>query len=197
MAESWQPAEKPQALPLNEAHVWRLALDQPEAAWQRLERVLTPDEVVRADRFYFARDRRRFVVSRAVVRLLLGQYLDLPSGTIEFYTGPYGKPYTSPQLEATPFQFNVSHSGEMALFGFVRQRQLGIDIEFRKTLPEIREIAVNFFSPHEVATLMGLPSPLQPLGFFNCWSRKEAYIKAIGKGFVPATGFIRRDAAAR
>lgn len=182
MAESWQPAREPQALPLNEVHVWRLALDQPEAIWQRLERVLTPDEVARADRFYFARDRRRFVVSRAAVRLLLAHYLALPSGAIEFYTGPYGKPYTSPKLEATPLQFNVSHSEEMALLGFVRQRQLGIDIEFRKPLAEIGEIAVNFFSPHEVATLLGLPAPLQPLGFFNCWSRKEAYIKAIGKG---------------
>ena len=182
MADLWRPATQPPPLSQDEVHVWRLALDQPAPSQQRLEQFLSPAEVRRADRFHLAHDRRRFVVSHGALRWLLGRYLEQAPASIQFYHGPHGKPYCAAALDAAPLQFNLAHSGAIALFGFTRHRLLGIDIELRQPLADLRAIATQFFSPAEARALLALPAPLQLIGFYNCWSRKEAYIKAIGKG---------------
>lgn len=177
-----QVLDRPPTLAANTLHIWRIDVDPPAEQLEAWEALVTADEMARADRFYFCRDRHRFLTCRSSLRHLLGHYLAVPPQAVRFYAGPYGKPYCAPNLEDAPLQFNVSHSSQLALIAVTAGRQLGIDIEFRKSLPEFAEIATSFFSPAEVSTLLALPAPLQPAGFFNCWSRKEAYIKATGKG---------------
>nr|ASV46661.1 hypothetical protein [uncultured bacterium] len=79
-------------------------------------------------------------------------------------------------------RFNVSHSGEMALYAFARGRELGVDVEEVRRMEDGLHIAERFFSQAEVAVFRSLPEEIRDDAFFNCWTRKEAYIKAVGEG---------------
>jgi 4'-phosphopantetheinyl transferase len=161
-------------------HVWRAALDMGAAQRERLEQTLSADERERAGRFYFQKDRDQFIVARGVLRTLLGRYLGLPPVQLRFSYSSYGKPSLAPELQG--LSFNLSHSHGLALAAVTCDRELGVDVEYIR--PEVVEepIAERFFSTPEVAALRALPAALQPEGFFNCWTRKEAYIKARGEG---------------
>lgn len=169
------------ACPTNEVHVWRASLvSRPDRhlLWQ----VLSEEERSRAGRFVFDRDREHFVVARGLLRRLLGRYLDRDPASIEFRYSAFGKPELSGALAAEGFRFNLSHSGGLALYALAREREIGVDIEqFRDNLDEM-EIAERFFSRAEVAALRALPPSAENKGFFTCWTRKEAYIKAKGEG---------------
>ncbi len=165
-----------------EVHVWLAELEQPARTVEQLAGVLSDDELARARRFYFERDRRRFMVARGVLRKILGWYLALPPARLEFTYGPRGKPFLLAAGDGQRLRFNVSHSQELALFAVTRDRELGVDIEFMRPLDDADAIARHFFSAHEQATLLSLPASLKHQGFYNCWTRKEAYIKATGEG---------------
>jgi 4'-phosphopantetheinyl transferase len=150
----------------------------------RFFRTLSPDEVERAERFRFERHRRRFVVGRGVLRALLGRYLGVEPARISFGYGARGKPHLSGALSGTGVRFNLAHSHEMALYVVTRGRDVGIDLEHVRPMPDAEDIGARFFSPHEHEILCALP-PGQRLGaFFDCWTRKEAYIKATGDGLA-------------
>ncbi len=165
-----------------QVHVWRASLDLPASRVQSLQHTLTPDEQNRAARFHFERDRRHFVVARGVLRAILGRYLGVQPHQLRFCYSTYGKP----ALVAAPGQdtlsFNLSHSGGLALCAITRGRQVGIDLERIRTDVEHEHIAERFFSSQENAALRALPPALRAEAFFNCWTRKEAYIKASGEG---------------
>jgi 4'-phosphopantetheinyl transferase len=169
-----------------EVHVWRVPLERTALELRQLRGTLSTDETVRADRFYFQRDRDAFVAARGTLRQLLGRYLGRSPGDVAFDYGPYGKPNLIHDSSAAPIpipiQFNVSHSHGLALMAFSLQRRLGVDVESIR--PEIAsdEIAARYFSPREVAELRSLPPAMRSEGFFLCWTRKEAYVKAIGDG---------------
>jgi len=164
----------------NEVHVWRVPLDESRAAL--LRPLLAPDECARADRFHFSRDRHRFIVARGSLRIILGGYLKQEPAQLSFSYSQYGKPALADETDGSRLSFNLSHANELALIAVTQGRGLGVDIEFIRPEFASEEIAERFFSDHEVAALRALPEKAQSEAFFNCWTRKEAYIKAIGEG---------------
>jgi len=163
-------------------HVWRASLAQPADLQETLLGTLNEDERARADRFRFDQHRRRFVLARGFLRALLGRYLDIAPEEVRFAYGPYGKPSLAEDHGATRLCFNASHSHELAVYAFVEEREIGVDIEYVSADLAGEDIAKHFFSEYEVQTLLALPESEQAAAFFRCWTRKEAYIKAIGNG---------------
>jgi 4'-phosphopantetheinyl transferase len=167
------------ALEETEVHLWQAALDGRPA--DIFESFLSPDELARANRFHFIKDRNHFVVARGLLRNLLAAYLGVNSGTLRFAYGAQGKPFLLLDSQAQ-VNFNVSHSHGRAAFAFSRGRELGIDIEYIKDDFDDELVAGRFFSRAEVLALRTVPRDLRKRAFFNCWTRKEAYIKARGEG---------------
>jgi 4'-phosphopantetheinyl transferase len=174
----------PDGLPLSrdEVHVWRASLDQPASVVERLRNTLDGAERARAARFHFEKDRVRFVVARGALRAILGRYLRVLPARLQFQYSPYGKPSLGAEFAGSGLDFNVSHSHSLALFAFARGRALGVDVERLRAGAADQQIAERFFSEYEVSALCGLPAARQPRAFFDCWTRKEAYIKATGEG---------------
>ncbi|HEV2150490.1 MAG TPA: 4'-phosphopantetheinyl transferase superfamily protein [Longimicrobiaceae bacterium] len=165
-----------------EVHVWSAPLDPPGEAVRRYGALLAPDERARAGRFHFERDRRRFTVARGVLRSMLGRYLGLDPRRVEFRYESHGKPALAGEPAAGGLRFNVSHSGEMALYAVAAGRELGVDVEEVRPMEDGLQIAERFFSAAEVAAFRALPAEIRDDAFFNCWTRKEAFIKAVGEG---------------
>ena len=164
----------------DEVHVWRVALDQPGTSLDRLRRVLSVDEMERAQGFHFDKDRHAFIVARGALRTILGRYLDMAAGDVRFCYNPYGKPALARELGA--IRFNLSHSGNLALCAVARDRDVGIDVERIRRVPKFEQIASRYFSARERSELGTLPADQKLHAFFSCWTRKEAYIKARGQG---------------
>ena len=189
-ANVWVPSAATGAIGPGEVDVWRVGLVQPERVIQSYREFLDANEVERADRFYFTRDRHRFTVARGVLRRLLGTYLHLDPREISFVYGPQGKPSLAAPQSSSGLRFNLSHSGEVALVAISRHLELGVDVEQIRADFASGEIATRFFSPEECAKLETLPAHESVDAFFNCWTRKEAYIKARGEGlFIPLDSF--------
>jgi 4'-phosphopantetheinyl transferase len=152
----------------------------------QISQSLMEDERIRAERFYFQRDRKRFMVCRGVLRMILGRYLHIEPNRVHFSYGPYGKPYLEETLGDSTLRFNLARSHELALYAFTRSREIGVDVEYLRTMPDAGQIADRFFSPRENAILQALPASQRQQAFFNCWTRKEAYLKALGVGLSQA-----------
>jgi 4'-phosphopantetheinyl transferase len=161
--------------------VWSACLDQPPSVRQQLGRILSAREKGRAERFCFERDRDRFVVSRGLLRTILGCYLGIEPGRLDFCF-PAEKPALCEWCGGTEIQFNLSHSAGVGLFAFARYLQVGIDIEYIREIPEMEDIVQRFFSEREKAAFGSLPGLWKKEAFFNGWTRKEAFVKAIGGG---------------
>jgi len=176
----WQLPTAELWLPRDEVHVWRVSLDQPQRLAE-LEALLAPDERQRAARLRFKEDRDHFVIARGSLRRLLGKYLNLNPADLDFSYSAYGKPLLDISLSGD-LRFNLSHSHGLALLAFARGRDLGIDVEFVRRDVDAEQIAEHFFSPAEAACLRALPADKKVEAFFNCWTRKEAFVKARGEG---------------
>jgi 4'-phosphopantetheinyl transferase len=161
-----------------EVEIQYLALDVEAPRVEGLAAVLSSEELDRAARFRFERDRNRFIVCRGYLRELLAVKLDVEAASVQFVYGFFGKP----MLADSDVQFNVSHSHGMAMIAVTRGREVGCDIERIDSSFAEEQIPERFFSPYEVATLRALPDAEQCDAFFRCWTRKEAYIKACGMG---------------
>lgn len=166
----------------DEVHVWRAGLLRTDADVEQLRATLTRDEVERAESFYFEKDRRHCVVARGLLRCLLGRYLDSEPHSLRFRYGSYGKPELTEEFSGGRLRFNVSHSHELVIYAVSYERDVGVDIEHMRQDIECMEVAQRFFSPREIAALGDLPSCERKAAFFNCWTRKEAFIKAHGAG---------------
>jgi 4'-phosphopantetheinyl transferase len=180
--EAWGAPPRLLRLADDVVHVWAAPLDPPADAVRRHAALLAPDESARAERFRFERDRRRFTVARGVLRTLLGRYLGTDPRVVAFRYETHGKPVLDGEPAAHGIRFNVSHSGEMALYALARGREVGVDVEEVRRMEDGLGIAERFFSPAEVAAFRSLPAEIRDDAFFNCWTRKEAYIKAVGEG---------------
>lgn len=143
------------------------------------ERFLVTSEIYRAQQFSFSHLRESFIIARGALRFLLGRYLNLHPNSIQFVYGSKGKPYLD---SLAPLHFNMTHSGDLAAVAITSHRQIGIDLEKINPLPELQQIASHFFCPEETAEIMSLPQSERERAFFCCWTRKEAYIKALGEG---------------
>jgi 4'-phosphopantetheinyl transferase len=179
----WQPAAQPPPLTSQEVHVWRIGLELDDASLARLRQTLAEEERRRAERFHFEKDRRHFIAGRGAMRILLAGYLTSRPEEVRFAYSNYGKPRLVDAINDSDLRFNLTHSHGLALLAVTRGRDVGIDVErLRDMENDGQGLAERFFSPHESAVLRSLPSHLRREAFFHCWTRKEAYIKADGKG---------------
>ena len=178
----WSHPPSSLSLSSGEVHVWRHRLEQPPDFQENYLRTLAEDERTRASRFHFDKHRRHFVAARGFLRVLLARYLGTTPEEVRFAYGQYGKPVLTAEYRASSLRFNASHSGEWAVYAFVQDHEVGIDVEHIKEDFETEGIAERFFSALEVEKLNALAEEEKPAAFFRCWTRKEAYIKAIGSG---------------
>jgi 4'-phosphopantetheinyl transferase len=179
----WQQAAHPPPLTTDDVHVWRIALEVGDPLLSRLRDILSDDEQRRADRFYFEKDRRHFTAARGALRILLAGYLSGRPEVVRFAYNNYGKPRLAETDNQSDLRFNLTHSHGLALLAVTRGREIGVDVERVRDIERDGEaLAERFFSPRETAVLHSLPPQLRREAFFHCWTRKEAYIKAQGKG---------------
>ena len=176
---NWIEAPESPSLDAGQVHVWRICLDQGDELLHRFRRTLEPHEVERAGRFRFERLQRHFVASRGFLRYVLARYLSVKPDELRFSFNDYGKPSLAGEES---LRFNLSHSHEVALLAVTRDAAVGVDVEHIRADFASEEIAKRFFSRLEVETFNALPVDERVAAFFRCWARKEAYIKAIGKG---------------
>ncbi|MFY9792887.1 MAG: 4'-phosphopantetheinyl transferase superfamily protein [Candidatus Sulfotelmatobacter sp.] len=174
----------------DEVQLWRVDLEairSHESDWQD---VLSPDERSRAARFHFTADRQRFVASRAWLRTILAALLVTEPSELNFSYSTNQKPSLGVAHADSGITFNVSHSGGIALYAFARRRDIGVDVEQIRRDFDVESIAHRFFSASEQKQLSALPESEKVEAFFRCWTRKEAYIKAIGEGLsLPLSQF--------
>lgn len=189
IAQAWACPPDELRMGDGEIHVWRVALDWHPAGVESIRRILAEDEKDRAERFFFSRDRDRFIVGRAVLRMILGRYLQAEPERLNFWYNSYGKP----ALRWTPgrkrLSFSVSHSGELAVYavGLCGGRCLGVDIERIRQDLSWGRVAEECLSSSENALLRSLPGDLARKAFFQLWTRKEAHLKAKGCGLYALT----------
>jgi phosphopantethiene--protein transferase domain len=180
MAQSsiWSSPPESLSLQTGEVHVWRIDLQQPGSLLEKFRSTLEADELQRASRFHFEKHRSGFVVARGFLRDVLSRYLETRPEALKFSYGDYGKPALAGRLH-----FNLSHSHEVALLAITEDRQVGVDVEHIRADFATEDIARRFFSRSEVESFNRLPTEEQVAAFFKCWTRKEAFIKATGRGF--------------
>lgn len=157
--------------------VWRVGLEQAPETIEILKTLLADDELAKAARYHFPTHRRRSTVRRAALRTILAGYLDAGAAELRFVYGRQGKPALAETTAAV--HFNVSHSGELALIA-VSQQPLGVDLEQWRAVADADLVARRFFTPQEVAAQRAAPDGNQL--FLRHWTRKEAVIKAVGRG---------------
>ncbi|WP_341731080.1 4'-phosphopantetheinyl transferase superfamily protein [Microcoleus sp. EPA2] len=177
----WESAAADLTISSTDIHIWRVNLDRPPSPIQNLAQTLCDSELQRAERFRFDRDKNHFIVGRGALRAILSRYLKVDPNLVEFSYGPCGKPEIAANLDST-LSFNLSHSQGLALYALTRSRQIGVDIEKIRPVPQMESIAERFFSPQENTAFKTVSAEEKLAAFFNCWTRKEAYIKAIGDG---------------
>ena len=185
----------------DEVHVWRADLNLSASRIEQLAQILSPDEQQRAQRFYFERDRKRFIAGRGILRTILSRYLDLDPSQLQFSYSSRGKPALANTDNEGTLCFNLSHSNELALYAVRRVSvneagkgstqaslqescNLGIDLEHLRPMPDAEQLAKRFFSPREYAVISSLPPEQKQEAFFKGWTCKEAYLKAIGYGLA-------------
>lgn len=179
---AWTIPPEQLSLTSDEAHIWRAHLREAEARVPVFLKIIAPDERSRAEKFHFQKDRERFIIARGILREIIGRYLQQPPARLRFDYSEYGKPALAGSEDAESFRFNISHSHELALYAFTRDREIGLDVERIDEDVACEQIAERFFSEREVLMLRALPVYQRREAFFNCWTRKEAYIKARGEG---------------
>lgn len=183
------PAPK-DALPGGEVHVWIANVNVPAPLAARLEDTLSHDERSQAGRFVFEHHRRRYSAAHGILRDILARYVAKEPREIVFSLNAFGKPFLPEGDENRRLFFNMSHAGDLVVVALARDRLIGVDVEFIRPVPEIDAIAEYNFAPQERALIVNSSaSDREPL-FFTCWTRKEAYIKAVGKGLsLPLDSF--------
>jgi 4'-phosphopantetheinyl transferase len=188
--ERWPMPPARLSLDRRDVHVWRCSLDLPNRRRDALAAVLSPDELTRAARPYSERGRHHAIVARGFLRMVLARYSDVAADKLSLVYGDHGKPALAEGARYGDLRFNLSHSGDITILAVTRGRDVGVDVERLRPIPEYARIAARFFSPRENADLLSRWADDPVRGFFTCWTRKEAYIKATGDGLSqPLDGF--------
>jgi 4'-phosphopantetheinyl transferase len=170
-------------LAADEIHLWLADLDQPPQPLAALAATLAADERERAARFRFPEHRAGFIAGRGLLRALLGRYLDQPAAALRFEQRAQGKPMLAGVDAAPDLRFNLSHSGERALYAIAR-REVGVDLECLNRVVNDASVAERVCTPREWAAFQALPAERFREAFFSCWTRKEAIAKALGGGLA-------------
>ncbi len=179
----WKVPPPKLTLTKRDVHLWRVSLGQSESILRQLQMLLAADERARADRFHFELDRHRFIVGRGALRTILSGYLGIAPHQVRIRSTPHGKPMLATFPDRDDLQFNLSHSRELAVCAIARH-QIGVDLEYVRPVPDAEEIAERYFSERENAVFRALSAAEKREAFFNCWTRKEAFIKALGDGLT-------------
>jgi 4'-phosphopantetheinyl transferase len=157
----------------------------------RYRQLLSPDELEQQQRFRQPEDRHRYLLTRALLRTALSGYSSVPAAEWSFARDTFGRPHiTNQHPDAAQISFNISHTREVILLGITQRVALGVDIEHLQERADGLQLAERYFSVHEAASVRALPESLQQGRFFEYWTLKEAYIKALGRGLsIPLSRF--------
>jgi 4'-phosphopantetheinyl transferase len=169
-------------------HVWSIWLNAPASVNREYRNLLSQIEKERADRFVFEHLTRSHELSHGALRLLLAHILNCRAQEVEFIYGPRGKPFLQGDSR---IKFNMAHSGNLALYAVTFDVEIGVDVEEMREVPDMDQIAARYFCDAEAEELraLGAGGPAMQ-AFFRCWTRKEAYIKAMGDGlYIPLDQF--------
>jgi 4'-phosphopantetheinyl transferase len=180
----WILAPADLTLPDAEVHIWRTRLDSPTTNLSALMQILSPDERQRAERLLRLHDRVYFVAGRGVLREILARYLRVKPAHLRFEYGALGKPHLAPEWEAAGLCFNLSHAGGLALYAVTRRREVGVDVERVRDDICVRAVIAGFCAPQEETVIQSLPAEMRRASLFACWSRREAFLKALGCGLT-------------
>ena len=179
---TWLSNAQPNHLGEDEVHLWVVTLAVIPEKSSYFQSILSLNEQERAGRFQKIRDAQRYVAARGSLRSLLGGYLAIEPGRLQFVCDAFGKPRLAGELRATSLSFSVSHCDDLALFGFVRGHKIGVDLERIRTEIEVEDLAKRYFSPNEFQRLCSLSADQRREAFYCGWTRKEAYLKGRGEG---------------
>ncbi len=187
----WPPGRPTMALEADCVHVWRAVLPAHQQRLPEFHATLDAEERDRAARFVFERDRQRYIISHGILRDILARYSGGAAQALRFAKNSYGKPQLLSAPGAAELQFNLSHSRELALYAVGLKHAVGVDVEEIRAEFAGLELARHTFAAAEIAALTAVPASQQTQAFFNCWTRKEAYIKAVGQGLgIDLTSFV-------
>jgi 4'-phosphopantetheinyl transferase len=164
-----------------EVHLWQTRVDSESLQESDFLGALSRDEQTRANRFRFPKDRDQYIVGRSMTRAVLGCYIGCNPHEIRFCYSSYGKPGLPADFQ-TDLHFNLSHSEQLVLLAITYGSEIGVDVEFMRSNVVNGALAEKVFSAQEIATFHVLPLELKHRAFFNGWTRKEAFIKAMGEG---------------
>jgi len=186
----WIPTKVSPPLGAGELHLWRICLSNLVPKSRELRALLSEEEKSRGDRYIRSADGAKFVSGRAALRLILAGYLGEKANQVVIKTGEFGKPYVPKPMNNKDLRFNLSHSGEFCLVALSYGKEMGVDVEKIRDEVAVEDLAARYFAPEEIAELQALPNALRRLGFFLCWTRKEAYVKAKAAGLqIPLDQF--------
>jgi len=178
----WSVAPAKFTLAAGQVHVWLVRADDAALCMACCENLISTVERDRAARFKFEKDRRLYTAAHAALRSILAGYLNVAPGDLEFEIGQRGKPRLAPTFSIDSLEFNLSHSSEVALIAVTREREIGVDVEHVKKEFAFAEVAERYFTAREVSAIRALPQDLQRRAFYQCWTSKEAFLKAKGVG---------------
>jgi len=178
----------------DDVHLWVAALRQSESTSRNWSAALSAAERDRAARFRRAEDRWHYMAAHAILRFLLAGYTGVSPEQLLFDQEAFGKPYLRSETQHGGVTFNLSHSGDMALFGIARGRRIGVDIERIRPEVAFHEIAAYAFSPKEISGLRTVPPERRREAFFVLWTRREARLKATGQGLAGPPASVAGEA---
>jgi 4'-phosphopantetheinyl transferase len=166
--------------------IWMVPLALPDEAEKRLYELLNTEERLRSRKFHFAQDQRRYTISRGALRCLLARYLDNLPGDIVFGYGEFGKPFLVSPPEGRDLSFNLSHCIDMSVIAVAPSRNLGVDVEKVRTIPELEQIAKTHFTSDECSFMESATGAERVQSFLRIWTRREATAKAFGQNLSEA-----------
>jgi 4'-phosphopantetheinyl transferase len=182
VSDAWSPGPADPRLGAGDVHVWRASLAATRDELARLHALLSDEERVRAARFRFDVHRDRFVAGRGTQRLLLARYLGADPAALRYRHAAHGKPALDGPEAESGLRFNVSNSDDGLLVALTRGREIGVDLEPVHRVVDRDAVARRFFSAPENLVYDTIAEDQRDAAFFTCWTRKEAYIKAVGEG---------------
>ncbi len=184
LATEWATGPLRPVIGRGDVHVWCAELDVSDADLVALDALLDPGERARAARFRFNRHRTRWVAAHGMLRSVLARYVQVPAGTLEFAAEPGGKPHLRGPRSDREVHFNLAHAEGIALLAVSTLGEVGVDVERVQPMPDAEVIAETHFAEGEREGLRRLQPARVDSGFFSCWTRKEAYVKAVGSGLA-------------
>ena len=172
----------------NRPSVWQATLTDDANTLAQLTSLLSEEERCRLAKLQLHADQRRFLIGRALLRSFVGNHMNLPAERVEFNHGPFGKPAVAARAGTPVLQFNVSHSGQLVLLAFHPKHEVGVDVEEMQPELDWEPIARRMFVAEEYRRLARLKPPARRAAFFQAWTRHEAGLKAVGRGFGEESG---------